>query len=495
MKITGIARRLNIILMIFTIICVGIQLFVNPYIGLANNGDFGRLSFVVGLDYLEDPYLNYEQSFIHYMIPTFKFITPMETGFVSSASLLLKIAVALHYLFAYDTNIFDIRWLGLVYFLIYTIAIILAFNLIKKMKFLKSIIIGIFLFCFFTDVTHVVYFNTFYGEAASLVFLVLFFTLAFTFITCDCFRSIITVYICEIICAYFFLLAKYQNILSLFGILIILCMQLDRILKQPQLKHIFKLKFMRIGTIICLNLLFTIPVFVCISLPNSSNAPTTANVVLKDILLLSKEPEKILTSAGYSEKEIALIKPHIGYNIFEGDPDPELKTMFYDSTKFNRSKEIKMLLTEPEIFFRLITLKDEQLFRFPKYGTHHKGYNTQPDYFDQRFSAYSKVSQVITWNHWCFYVSVMMLIVFYAVRKILYFKDSNYFLFYCILLVACLISFLSAVTVILGDSSADSIKHFYLTNETFYFAFYYTVGDLFFNSFYKKFEISKIIKR
>lgn len=480
MKISGIAQRLNIILMLLTIICVGIQLFVNPYIGLANNGDFGRLSFVVGLDYMEDPYLNYEQSFIHYMIPIFKFIPPVETGFVSSASLLLRIAVALHYLFAYDTNVFDIRWLGLVYFMIYTIAIILAFNLLKKLNFLKSIIIGIFLFCFFTDVTHVVYFNTFYGEATSFIFLVLFFTLAFTFITCDCFKSVILVYISEIICAYFFLLAKYQNILSVFGILFILSIQLIRILKRPQLQHIFKLKLMRIGTIICLNIMFSIPLFLCISLPNSSNAPTSANVILKDILLLSKEPEKVLIAAGYTEKEIKLIKPHIGYNIFEGDPDPELKAMFYDSTKFNRSKEIKMLLTEPEIFFRLITLKDEQLFKFPQYGTHHQGYDTQPDYFDQRFSAYSKISQAIMWNHWSFYIGLMLLLVFYAVRKILYFKGSNNFLYYNILLAACVISFLSAVTVILGDSSADSIKHFYLANETFYFAFYYMVGDFIF---------------
>lgn len=472
-------NMIRVTLLVATLLCVGVQLFVNPYVGLANNGDFQRLSKKVGLDYFEDPWLaeNYDDSFWHYMIPTFSVTEPTDTGFYSSAEPLLRGAKVLNQLFSYDTSVFDIRWLGFVYFLLYALAIILMFWHLKGSSLVITFLGGISFFFFFTDINHIVYFNTFYGEAPSYVFLVLLFAFSFSFLRSKSLKAMSTFFVGELICVSLFLTAKYQNILAVIGFCFLLSLQLVHLLKQFKLP---KLRSIRVISVICLNLALIIPSTLSVTESGGGNTVTTANVILQEILLVSEDPGKMLSAGGFTEEEKLIIKPYIGSYMFVPDISTELTQMFLNSSKINRNVELKMLLSEPLSICRLIALKSQYLFSFPKYGTVKQSYGLPAYYFDQRFSLYSNVFQSLMPSHWLFYILVISMICIYAIWRIYQNRDCSTFLFYHILLSLCIISVGLAVTVVFGDShigSDNGYKQFYITNETFYLAMSLSIWD------------------
>jgi len=143
------------------------QLFRHPVISIADNTDFGRISKQVGIQ----PVGPYPQGFFKYAHVQFPIGKPERNKYASTELLLCSIARTLNTTF-YRRDIFDIRFLGFVHFCAYLASLYLLACSIRLRLISKVIFLALMLFTLLDDrITS--YFNTFYCESASVIFLVL----------------------------------------------------------------------------------------------------------------------------------------------------------------------------------------------------------------------------------------------------------------------------------------------------------------------------------
>jgi hypothetical protein len=147
------------------------QLLFPPLIGLADQGDFprimGRFDFAPLSEKIEDRYFAYFQS--KYRIDK---RNHWDSGFVSSQTLLVAAALPLNRLFS-KPRFFDIRSLALVHLALELTAawLLLAYAPVNG-RIARKVFLWI-VFLLFTDVGYVSYFNSFYSEPGTFVFLLL----------------------------------------------------------------------------------------------------------------------------------------------------------------------------------------------------------------------------------------------------------------------------------------------------------------------------------
>jgi hypothetical protein len=149
-------------------VILSVQLFVPPFIGLADNGDFpkitGRLS--LGPRYGG-------QNFIHFVsdyLRSPRFYWKSET--LSTELPLAWIATCLSRT-TKDGDAFDIRWLGAVHAILLLCALYVLMRTLRPRLLIAAAAIFIF-----TDVHYVSYFNSFYTDAVALLGLLLMTALA-----------------------------------------------------------------------------------------------------------------------------------------------------------------------------------------------------------------------------------------------------------------------------------------------------------------------------
>ena len=143
------------------------QLFIPPRVGLANNGDFGLVAGVFALHApIEDEYafadLKYNFDRHYYW----------RSHHYSSEQLLAALGVGLNKLFT-STRVFDMRWMGLLHGLLFVVALFLLQPLLAETPPLSRVLLSSVVVLIFADYMYVSYFNTFYMDAASYIFLLL----------------------------------------------------------------------------------------------------------------------------------------------------------------------------------------------------------------------------------------------------------------------------------------------------------------------------------
>ncbi|MCP4146721.1 MAG: hypothetical protein GY757_03130, partial [bacterium] len=142
-------------------------------IGLSNNGDFFRLSAQGGIYYTSDGKKTVPADANGFLYVTRIFITgkPFNPdGVRSSALFFVSLSRRLNDWFHHDKR-YDIRFLGFIYAAFALAAVFLMILYLKHLPFVYSIT-GTFLVVFMlSDTGYFSYFNSFYMEPASLVFL------------------------------------------------------------------------------------------------------------------------------------------------------------------------------------------------------------------------------------------------------------------------------------------------------------------------------------
>lgn len=142
------------------------QLFIPPFIGLANNGDFPKMTgrFSLGPrsgDWSENFYYfsaDYVQD------PKFHWVSEI----VSSETVLVKAAVAMESLFG-SAGEFDIRYLGCVHSLLFLTAYLFLLLALRSAPRGVRFTVAPVALLLFTDVSYVAYFNSFYTDTAALL--------------------------------------------------------------------------------------------------------------------------------------------------------------------------------------------------------------------------------------------------------------------------------------------------------------------------------------
>lgn len=150
-------------------VIVGYLLFVSPINGYADNGDFARVIYINGIYPLDTKNYQYTTYLTqHYGL--FKYYNEHIAMLFSSQGIFVKTAVLLNKLF-YSKTVFDIRFMGLVYYVFYLGAIYLLTLAVTNSNRRKNVdyVIALIVVFMFADSSLTLYFNSFFAEPVMII--------------------------------------------------------------------------------------------------------------------------------------------------------------------------------------------------------------------------------------------------------------------------------------------------------------------------------------
>lgn len=146
-----------------------VALFVPPFIGMADNGDYYRIVYGNGL-YFNEP--DYDEQYFGYFVKDygiFQYFNENAGALTTSQSLFIKLSIFLNKAF-HHPEVFDIRIQGAVYVVLYvTATYLLVESLTWKMRRKQGYTIAAVAVFMFADTGYTAFFNSFYGESIVLI--------------------------------------------------------------------------------------------------------------------------------------------------------------------------------------------------------------------------------------------------------------------------------------------------------------------------------------
>lgn len=151
--------------------CLAIGLlFTEPFIGVADNGDFLRIMGTAGLNYY-DALESYEDRFFGYAHAHFAYDIFFRGFYPSTQIILVTVARFIGQLF--NGSAFDVRVLGAMYAALLLTAGYLLIKYNKTETRITAIVLAALMLLIFSDIGYLAYFNSLFGEPVSFVFLLL----------------------------------------------------------------------------------------------------------------------------------------------------------------------------------------------------------------------------------------------------------------------------------------------------------------------------------
>ncbi|MFF2483020.1 hypothetical protein [Paenibacillus sp. NPDC058071] len=152
------------------IIILVMLLFIRPVTGVADNGDFHRVMTAGGLTYFDEGE-SYEDRYFGYAHEKYGYGPFLFGSYVSSQIPLVVLAGLLGRV--WNGEWFDIRVLASLYSALFLAALFILVKFNKSSSFWFNLALTGVLVVVFADVGYTAYFNSFFGEAATLVFMLL----------------------------------------------------------------------------------------------------------------------------------------------------------------------------------------------------------------------------------------------------------------------------------------------------------------------------------
>lgn len=163
--------RAEVFAAVAVVVILTYVLMVRPVIGVADNGDFPRIMNSVGLSYIPS---SYEDRYFGYVNREYKivFTTPFGGRYFTTELLPVTFAILASQSVS-RSGIFDIRYLGAIYIAIFTGAVFLIVAGSRRRWGAVGWVVALLLVFIFADTGYTAYFNSLYGEAVTLVFILL----------------------------------------------------------------------------------------------------------------------------------------------------------------------------------------------------------------------------------------------------------------------------------------------------------------------------------
>lgn len=282
------------------LIITALALFVPPFVGMADNGDYYRILYGNGL-YFSQP--DYDSRYFGYFVREygiFQYFNEHQTLLYSSQSLLIRLALAVNKL-VYSTTVFDLRIQAAILTLMYTAAVyLLVEGITCRMSRARGYAAALLVVFVLADTGYTAYFNSFFGESIVLVTMV---TLMATWLLF--YRKRYNDYVLLALFAASALLlitVKQQNapvgvVLAVAGVSLLL-MRRDRLFR-----------FSAGGV---LALLFAAGIVTYVWIPKDFVHINQYHAMTRGVLQTTDNPEKALESFGMN-KQYALLKGTIYY--------------------------------------------------------------------------------------------------------------------------------------------------------------------------------------
>lgn len=456
------------------------SLFVNPIIGMADNGDFFREIHNLGIYYLTDSFDERHFGYFNKLYGIRQYPFDQNTIFVSSLSLLIRVALSLDLWVTMD-NLFDLQTLAVLYTVIFVAAFYMLLKRVSEHVALPVLAVtAVIAIGIFGDIGYIAYFNSFYGEPASYVFL--FLTLAFLFRLLSKEKPSMGDFFAFFISALIFVGAKQQN--APVGVFMAaLCLRFLLLRKD---------KPWRILIISAVTAILAVSAFVYGSMTDDISHINQYHAVTRGILENSKNPERDVEELGL-DKKFSLLAHTTYYDKYtlEKSESALLNEEFYP--KYGYGTIIKYYVLHPDRAFEKLdiaarhaySIRPEVIGNYEKEAG--KGYGKKTDFF----SAWSSLKAIV------FPKSFKFIVFFYALYYgglmkfyIGRFKDSDYrgMIRMEAFGLMGLIGLLQFSVSFLGAGDADMAKHLFLFNVCFDFMFFAMVIYVI-NQFYVKWGI------
>ncbi|MDQ0060099.1 glycan biosynthesis hexose transferase WsfD [Paenibacillus harenae] len=143
-------------------------------VGVADSGDFARIMWAGGIGYADDE--PYKERYFGFAHTDYEYRQVLWSGYVSTQIIIVMIAGFISRII--NSSFFDIRILSFMYSLLYIAALAIWMKYNKtRWTLLNAAIVAVAAFVFL-DIGYIAYFNSFFGEAITLIFMLMTFGLA-----------------------------------------------------------------------------------------------------------------------------------------------------------------------------------------------------------------------------------------------------------------------------------------------------------------------------
>ncbi len=430
-------------------------LMLEPIIGIADNGDFQRIMASTGLGYLGESNRDKYFGFIERLYSVNDIPLTLKGFYISTEIFLVKFAIFLNRLVK-DNGIFDIRFLSIIYSVIFLFSIYLILKYSRPKSILTGLFLAFLLIAFFTDVGYISYFNSLYGESVSFTFLLLTIGTALCLVRLE--KPSVWVLAGFFTASLFLIGAKVQNVLIaaviiLFGI---------------RLRQIRKDRLWRNTLLICVLLLSLSSAVIYLSVPKGIKDCNKYQTVFYGILKDSPNPSKDLQELGLDPKFSVLA----GTNFFMKDlpynlKDPAMEKELYD--KISRGKILAFYIRHPLRYAEKLEKTANSAFtvRQEGFGNYEKAENTRFGQMSNSFGVWSSVKNSII-PHSLLFV-VIFYILYLGILAMLHIraKGNSCKAYIEVFMVIALIGLIQFLVPVLGDGEADLSKHLFLFNVSF----------------------------
>jgi hypothetical protein len=447
----------------------GYALFAPPLIGLADNGDFGRIMQPNGLRHERQRDSNDYFGYFNYRFDRLRYYNGAK-GDKSTHSIIIKAAMGLDDLFSRDDK-FDIRFLAIISLAVLALGIYWFVEIIGMMFDNKVFRYGMALVAvaIFGDIGYTVYFNSFFGEGVAYPFFLLSISSLLKFsVDKDARMRYVVVFI---ISSLIFIGSKNQY--SLNGILCFFILVSLLPLKIPNWKKV--LTVILGGGLLVFSLLMYLEIDKSIYLINKYHTVT------RGVMLFEPDTQKIIKKIGLDE-QFALLA---GTIYFDKTPvinpqDELLLDNFY--SKYDVFSIALYYFRNPSAFSKIMKfgLKNSFAIRPEVLGNYLRDSGRRWGERTNFFSLWSYIKGNRVPNSAEFIYFFLIICLSMAINRLIRYRNAGvsqlaYYgeivMFYVFLtgISQVLISFIGA-----GDT--DLKKHLFLTTVTWDILFYYNLA-------------------
>ncbi|WP_438494561.1 glycan biosynthesis hexose transferase WsfD [Paenibacillus sp. IHBB 3054] len=428
-------------------------LFLKPFVGVADNGDFLRMMNTIGLNYYE-AVEGYADRFFSFSHSRFSYDNLFRGFYPSSQILLVLVPRLISGLF--HGSYFDIRLLGAVYALLLLAATWLIVKLGTGRSYITGLVLGAGMLFVFYDIGYLAYFNSLFGEPVSMVFMLLTFALGLRLAGQEHLTPKgLTVFFIAVL---FLICSKIQN--APVGIAFALIF-----LRMAALKGSGSWKKLARWFAVAV---FLVSVIMYVGAPKELKHINLYQTVFFGILNESPDVQGDLRDLGLPERLEVLA----GTNYFQGDTaikqdDPSLTPDFYD--RMSHKDVLFFYLKHPSRLIDNMKYAAENSMSIRPYylGSYEKSENKPAGALAYTYSAWSQFKN----NHIPHTLGFLVLfyLVYYGGVLFEYFRTRELRgrIAGELMLLLGLIGLFSFLVPILGDGRADIGKHLFLFNVCF----------------------------
>lgn len=425
-----------------------------PVIGVADNGDFARIMSSVCLAHMTDEYTD---NYFGYVSRQFRIVSsiPFPGGYFSTEIPIVAAAVMLCRSVS-GSGIFDIRYLSAIYSIMFLISLylIIKYCRVKAGNAAAWIlaVLGVFVFA---DMGYISYFNSLYGEAVSVIFLL--FSAGMVMWITSAKKPEIYMLLIFFAGMLMFAGAKVQNsplglVAAVYG-LAILKLRPDRLWRKIVVSSVA--------------LLVAVSCFSYFTVSRDIKVCNKYQTVFYGILKDSPDPAADLRELGL-DTDLAVLA---GTNYFMESYPIDIRSASFKQELYNSVSHLKIAgfyLRHPDRFLKKLEVSANNGFKLKQgFGNYEKAPGIEYRQAAKRFSFWSNFKLAVL-PHSLIFITIVFLLFFLAV--ILGFvraKDINsrlLFGFFGYIGVTGLTQFMLPV---IGDGEADLSKHLFLFNVSF----------------------------